>query len=257
MLSSCAWSLSHIQFCATPWTVALQAPLSMRIIQARILEWVLQTFSGGSSWPRNQIGVSCIAGGFFTSWETREAHHISITTQKARAWGSFWLVKKRGSQEIPRALATDKPHPNTRCCAGLPALPVSCRVSLAHHPTCQAPLSPSARQEWWHMGDVRAWKMLLNWWTRKSTLLISRSCHNKMPQSGWLRQQRIIFSQFWRLEIRDWGVGRFGFSGGLSSWLADGCLLAVSSHGLFSVCAHPWSLLLLWGHQGDTRWSSC
>ena len=81
-----------------------------------ILEWVLQTFSGGSSWPRNQIGVSCIAGGFFTSWETREAHHISITTQKARAWGSFWLVKKRGSQEIPRALATDKPHPFTHCC---------------------------------------------------------------------------------------------------------------------------------------------
>ena len=82
----------------------------------RILKWVASLFSSGSSWPRNQIGVSCIAGGFFTSWETREAHHISITTQKARAWGSFWLVKKRGSQEIPRALATDKPHPFTHCC---------------------------------------------------------------------------------------------------------------------------------------------
>ena len=29
--------------------------------------------SRGSSWPRNWTGVSCIAGGFFTSWATREA----------------------------------------------------------------------------------------------------------------------------------------------------------------------------------------
>ena len=40
----------------------------------RILEWVAYPFSSGSSWPRNQTGVSCIAGRFFTSWATREAH---------------------------------------------------------------------------------------------------------------------------------------------------------------------------------------
>ena len=33
----------------------------------RILEWVPYPFSRGSSQPRNQSGVSCIAGGFFTS----------------------------------------------------------------------------------------------------------------------------------------------------------------------------------------------
>ena len=33
----------------------------------RILEWVAYPFSIGSSWPRNWTGVSCIAGGFFTS----------------------------------------------------------------------------------------------------------------------------------------------------------------------------------------------
>ena len=33
----------------------------------RILEWVAYPFSSGSSRPRNQMGVSCIAGGFFTS----------------------------------------------------------------------------------------------------------------------------------------------------------------------------------------------
>ena len=38
-----------------------------------ILEWVAYPFSSGSSQPRNQTGVSCIARGLFTSWATREA----------------------------------------------------------------------------------------------------------------------------------------------------------------------------------------
>ena len=37
------------------------------ILQARILEWVAMPSSGGSSWPRNQIRVSCIAGKFCTT----------------------------------------------------------------------------------------------------------------------------------------------------------------------------------------------
>ena len=36
------------------------------ILQARILEWVAVPFSRGSSQPRDQIQVSCIAGRFFT-----------------------------------------------------------------------------------------------------------------------------------------------------------------------------------------------
>ena len=39
----------------------------------RILEWVAVPFSRGSFGPRNQTGVSCIAGRFFTSSATREA----------------------------------------------------------------------------------------------------------------------------------------------------------------------------------------
>ena len=34
----------------------------------RTLEWVAYSFSSGTFWPRNQTGISCIAGGFFTSW---------------------------------------------------------------------------------------------------------------------------------------------------------------------------------------------
>ena len=43
------------------------------ILQARILEWLAFLFSTGSSQPRDQTQVSHIAGGFFTSWATREA----------------------------------------------------------------------------------------------------------------------------------------------------------------------------------------
>ena len=51
---------------AIPWTVACQAPLSMGILQARILEWVARPSSRGSSRPRDQTQVSCIAVRFFT-----------------------------------------------------------------------------------------------------------------------------------------------------------------------------------------------
>ena len=37
------------------------------IFQVRILEWVAISFSKGSSQPRDQTWVSCIAGGFFAS----------------------------------------------------------------------------------------------------------------------------------------------------------------------------------------------
>ena len=43
------------------------------ILQARILEWVAIFFSTGSSQPRTQTRVSCIADIFFTDWATREA----------------------------------------------------------------------------------------------------------------------------------------------------------------------------------------
>ena len=43
------------------------------ISQVRILEWVAISFSRGSSQPRDQSWVSCIAGRFFIIWATREA----------------------------------------------------------------------------------------------------------------------------------------------------------------------------------------
>ena len=102
----CTLSLSHVRLFVTPLTVPPQAPLSMGILQATktgvgchaflqgisptqgsnphllhcrqilyhlshlgspwVLEWVAYPFSRRSSWPWNQTGVSCTAGGFYT-----------------------------------------------------------------------------------------------------------------------------------------------------------------------------------------------
>ena len=43
------------------------------ILQAITLQWVAIPFSRGSSRTRDRTWVSCIAGGFFTAWATREA----------------------------------------------------------------------------------------------------------------------------------------------------------------------------------------
>ena len=50
------------------------------ILQAKILEWVAFPFSRGSFQPRNRTQVSRFAGGFLTSWATREAPYICMCT---------------------------------------------------------------------------------------------------------------------------------------------------------------------------------
>ena len=62
----CAELLSCVLLCATPWATACQAPMSVGILQARILEWVAMPSSRGSSQPRDQTQIFCNAGRFFT-----------------------------------------------------------------------------------------------------------------------------------------------------------------------------------------------
>ena len=50
----------------TPWTVAPPGSSVHGISQRRILEWVAISFSRGSSWPRDQTLISCLAGRSFT-----------------------------------------------------------------------------------------------------------------------------------------------------------------------------------------------
>ena len=65
-LASCVWLWS-------PMDCSLPGSSVCGILQARILEWVAIPFSRGSSQPRDRNHISCIAGGFFTVWVTREA----------------------------------------------------------------------------------------------------------------------------------------------------------------------------------------
>ena len=58
------------------------------ILWARILEWVAVPYSRGSSQPRDQTPVSCIAGRLFTSGATREA--LNTWEVKHKILFGFW-----------------------------------------------------------------------------------------------------------------------------------------------------------------------
>ena len=88
------------------------------IPQAGTLEWVAMSFSRGSSQPRDQTWVSCIAGRIFTIWACREAQnlfeaaafyrlllqwnhqlclqfHLSVSENKMQASIQAWPYKKK------------------------------------------------------------------------------------------------------------------------------------------------------------------
>ena len=69
-----------VQSCPTlcnPMDWSLPGSSVHRIFQARILKRVVIPFSRGSSQPRDQTRVSCIAGRFFTTWATRKNHQTN------------------------------------------------------------------------------------------------------------------------------------------------------------------------------------
>ena len=70
IINMCLSCFGRVRLFATLWIIARQAPLSMGIFQARILECVAVPSSRESSWPRDGIHVSFVtstAGGFFTN----------------------------------------------------------------------------------------------------------------------------------------------------------------------------------------------
>ena len=83
-ISLYARMLSHfscVQLCMTLWTTAHQAPLSMRILQARILESVAMPFSRESSQHRDRTHVSyvsCVSKQIFTTSATWEAPYVCM-----------------------------------------------------------------------------------------------------------------------------------------------------------------------------------
>ena len=66
-------TLCNLMDCSLPGSSVPGIPdqgVESSISQARILEWVAISSSGGPSWPRDRTSISClscIAGGFFTA----------------------------------------------------------------------------------------------------------------------------------------------------------------------------------------------
>ena len=70
-------SLSHVRLFCNPMTCSPPGSSVHGISQARILEWVAISFSRGSSCPRDQIQVSCIAADSLTSEPPGKPHMYS------------------------------------------------------------------------------------------------------------------------------------------------------------------------------------
>ena len=75
-VSVCVHACLVTQLCPTLLPHGQYSPLGSPvhgILQARTLKWIAIPISRRSSQPRDWTWVSCIAGGFFTIWATREA----------------------------------------------------------------------------------------------------------------------------------------------------------------------------------------
>ena len=68
----------------------------VRVLQARILEWVAITFSRGSSQPRDRTWVSCIVGRFFTSEPPGKPPFFKVFRRKC-----LMLVKVNQCSKFP------------------------------------------------------------------------------------------------------------------------------------------------------------
>ena len=69
----CVYSCSIVSTLCDPMDCSPPGSSVHRIFQASIQEWLAISFSRASSRPRDQTEVSCIFGGCFTIWASREA----------------------------------------------------------------------------------------------------------------------------------------------------------------------------------------
>ena len=107
-MQACACVISHFshaQLFMTLWTVVLQAPLFMGILQARILEWVAISSFRGSSYPGiklTSLMFPALAGGFFTTSTTWDFHSMQSSSQISNNLAPGPSVKQYVSLLFPR-----------------------------------------------------------------------------------------------------------------------------------------------------------
>ena len=113
--------------CLTLWDpmdCSLPGASTHGIFQARILERVAISFSRGSSWPRDQTWVSCIADRFFTIWAIREALYVGVCIHTFTCvckhmhtyiWESQFLVRLIRSPGFPMQRKGWSPQEGESC----------------------------------------------------------------------------------------------------------------------------------------------
>ena len=116
------WSRSVVSDSLRPVDCSPPSSSIHGILQARILEWVVISFSRGSSWPRDRTQVSHTAGRHFNLCTTREAPKEPPKTWK---WGkSLFIIRLehclkalKGPSESPRKCEFVY-WPETQLCKG-------------------------------------------------------------------------------------------------------------------------------------------
>ena len=104
----CLVSQSCLTLC-DPMVCSLPGSSVHGMLPARILDWVAYPFSRGSSQPKDQTGVSCIAGRFFTCWATREA--FATPVQSSPYPWVMVLSSMKHSQDAFDIIITDSSDP--------------------------------------------------------------------------------------------------------------------------------------------------
>ena len=92
--------MSHAQSCLAlcdPMDYSLPGSSIHGILQVRIWEWVADSFSRGSSWPRAQNRVSCIGRRVLYHWATRGSLTSSVILSQCRCGFWEWMAEDQVS----------------------------------------------------------------------------------------------------------------------------------------------------------------
>ena len=143
------------------------------IYQARTLEWVAISFSRGSSWPRDQTQVSCIASRRFTIWATSDLDTYSLKSY------IFQTLGEEGSH------FTDKEKQNPAYTVRMKAqffwAHLPCLLSLCYHRTKVYAKSTIPYYQFWNPTSSESTQLILR---RKRDLDYHEAIYSIYPH--WL-----------------------------------------------------------------------
>ena len=103
------WSRSVMSDSLRPMDCSPQSSSIHGILQARIQKWVAISFSRGSSGPRDQTQVSCIAGRFFTTEppgkpllqiKCQLSHYLMLQSQAINGCHCFTIFLILGCESV-------------------------------------------------------------------------------------------------------------------------------------------------------------